>query len=186
MIKNKQDLRDYLYWDRIALGKGKAPKLVGDYIYKFQIALRKCEYYRNTGIKNPFSVFYAFQYKRLSVKLGFTIPLNVFDKGLSIAHYGTIVVHPAAHVGRNCRIHEGVTIGATNGMAQAAEIGDNVFLASGAKIIGGISIASDVAVGANAVVVKDISESGTTWGGVPAHKISNHNSRGNLNANLFN
>ena len=117
--------------------------------------------------------------------MGFSIPKNVFDKGLAIVHYGAIVVANNAKVGANCRIHEGVTIGATNGSEKAPIIGNNVFLASGAKIIGDISIADDVAIGANAVVVKSIDEEATSWGGVPAKKISGESSRSNLCSMLF-
>lgn len=125
------------------------------------------------------------KYKRLSLKLGFSIPLGVFAEGLSIAHYGTIVVNSAAKVGKNCRIQEGVNIGATNGSTKAPIIGNNVFIGTGAKIIGNITIADDVAIGANAVVVKSITEPGTTWGGVPAKKISSNNSHSNLSPYLF-
>ena len=55
-------------------------------------------------------------------------------------------------------------------------IGNNVFLASGCKIIGEVEITDNVAVGANAVVVKNIVEKGTTWVGVPAKKVSNNDS----------
>ena len=106
----------------------------------------------------------------MSLKLGFSIPINVFGPGLSIAHYGTIVVNPTARIGKNCRIHEGVTIGATNGDTRSALIGDNVFIGSGAKVIGNICIAPDVAIAANAVVVTNIQEAGTTWGGYPQKK----------------
>ena len=113
--------------------------------------------------------------------LGISIPINVFDLGLSIVHYGTIVVSQGATVGANCRIREGVTIGATNGSAKAATIGDNVFIGSGAKIIGEVSISSNVAIAANAVVVRDvICENGCTVGGVPAKIISNNNSSSNI------
>ncbi len=104
---------------------------------------------------------------------------------MSIAHYGTIVVNSAAKVGKNCRIHEGVNIGATNGSAKAPIIGDNVFIGTGAKIIGDITIANDVAIGANAVVVKSIEDSGVTYGGIPAKKISDKNSHSNLSSFLF-
>ena len=124
-------------------------------------------------------------FKRLSLKLGFSIPAGVFAEGLSIAHYGTIVVSAGATVGKNCRIHEGVNIGATNGSEKAATIGNNVFIGTGAKIIGEITIADDVAIGANAVVVKSITEPGTTWAGVPARKISSNNSHSNLSPQLF-
>ena len=185
MIKNKSDLKYYLERDRIALGKTGAPKLIGDYIYKFQVAMRKYEYYANTGKLGILGRFHKLIYQMLGYKLGFAIPINTFESGLCIAHFGTIVVSKGAKIGKNCKIHEGVTIGATNGCEKAATIGDNVFIASGAKIIGDVQIANDVAIGANAVVVKSITEAGTTWGGVPAKKISDHNSHSNLNKGLF-
>ena len=78
-----------------------------------------------------------------------------------------------------------VCIGATNGSEKAPVIGDNCFLGTGAKVIGEITIADNVAIGANAVVCKSIEEPGTTWGGVPAKKISENSSRSNLCRNLF-
>ena len=133
----------------------------------------------------PFRVFYKLRWHYLSVRLGFSIPINVFDKGFSIAHRGAIAVAQSAKVGVNCRIHEGVNIGSTNGSPKAPIIGNNVFLATGAKVIGDILIADNVAIGANAVVVKTIAEEGTTWAGVPAKKISNNSSRKNLSNELF-
>lgn len=192
MITTKNELKHYLLQDAIALNcdERQRPSLFGDEIWKFQRLLRKTEYY--TNLYNKSKKYYIFHYlwhkfrfHKLSVKLGFSIPLNVFGPGLSIAHYGTIVVNSAAKVGKNCRLHEGVNIGATNGSAAAPQIGDNVFIGTGAKIIGDISIADDVAIGANAVVVKSITESGVTYGGVPAKKISSNNSHSNLASGLF-
>ena len=191
MIQTKDDLRTYIKQDAIALkcdGK-KRPRLFGDEIWKFQRTLRKLEYYTNRGNHNKLfklkSLITRFRFKRLSIKLGFSIPINVFEEGLSIAHYGYIVVNKHAKVGKNCRIQEGVTIGATNGNTNAPKIGDNVFIGSGAKIIGDISIADDVAIGANAVVVKSIMEGSATYAGVPAKKISDNNSHSNLAPKLF-
>lgn len=191
MITTKKDLDYYLLQDAIALRcSRKRPKLFGDEIWKYQIILRKAEYYSNSfhNSKNHLLlhyIWYKFKLHKHSLKLGFTIPINAFGPGLSIAHYGTIVVSSAAKVGKNCRIHEGVNIGATNGSASAPQIGDNVFIGTGAKIIGDISIANDVAIGANAVVVKSITESGVTYGGVPAKKISSNNSHSNLASGLL-
>lgn len=165
MIKTKKDLLEYLEQDRIALHQDKKkPKIFGDEIWKYQIVLRKYEYYKNTH-KKIMSVIYKFKFHKLCIKYGFSIPLNVFDKGLSIAHIGSIVVNGNAKVGQNCRIQEMVNIGATNGTSDSPQIGNNVFIGTGAKLIGGIKIADDVVIGANAVVVKDIDEPGTTWGG---------------------
>ena len=48
MITSKQDLKEFLEADRIALGrKGKKPAW-NDFIWKFEISLRKAEYYHNT------------------------------------------------------------------------------------------------------------------------------------------
>ena len=192
MITTKNELKYYLAQDAIALrcGDKKHPRFFGDEVWKFQIILRKTEYYDNLykRQKKQYILHRAwskFLFHKHSVKLGFSIPLNVFGPGLSIAHYGTIVVNSAAKVGKNCRLQEGVNIGATNGSVSAPVIGDNVFIGTGAKIIGDISIADDVAIGANAVVVKSITETGVTYGGVPAKKISSNSSRSNLPSALF-
>ncbi|MFS9323635.1 serine O-acetyltransferase [Lactococcus lactis] len=186
MITNKKDYLSYLEQDKKALGiEKKYPSLIGDEVWKFQRRLRKTEFFKNTSngniIKKLFYIFSMIRFHRLRVKYGFSIPLNVFGPGLSIAHFGSIVVNGNAKVGENCRIQDSVTIGATNGESDAPVIGNNVFIGSGARIIGKVNIASDIAIGANAVVVKDFNKSGITIGGVPAKKISDNNSHSNLN-----
>ena len=150
---------------------------------------RKYEFYSNTAPHSAAAKIlrriYQLRYHRASVRLGFSIPINVFGPGLSIAHYGTIVVNKNARVGKNCRIQENVTIGATSGQNEAPVMGDNIFLGSGARVIGDIRIGSDTAVGANAVVVRSFPEGGVTLGGVPARVISGNSSRSNLNRELF-
>lgn len=185
MIQSKEDLLYYLDRDKKSLCiSRKRPKFYSDEVWRFQILLRKREYLSNCKkslLFLPQKLYYHYKFKKLSLKLGFTIPLNVFGPGLAIVHYGTIVVSEGAKIGANCRIHEGVTIGATNGSSEAAEIGDNVFIGSGAKIIGHVKISSNVAIAANAVVIKDIiSENGCTVGGVPARIISNNTSSLNI------
>lgn len=169
MITNKNDLTYYLECDKVALRISDSvhhPRPF-DSIWKYQRLLRYTEYYKNSpsGLHKVLYQFYRFRWKKLGQKLGFTIGLNVFGPGLSIAHYGTIVVNENARVGENCRIHEGVTIGSTNGSSNAAKIGDNCFIGSGAKIIGDISIGNDVAIGAGAVVVHDVNENNVAVGG---------------------
>lgn len=191
MITNKSDLKYYLAQDAVALRcNKKRPKLFGDEIWKYQIVLRKAEYYTNSFRNSKKHLFfhyawYKFIHHKYSLKLSIFIPINVFGPGLSIAHSGAIVVNSAAKVGKNCRLHECVNIGATNGSAAAPQIGNNVFIGSGAKIIGNISVADDVAIGANAVVVKSIDEAGVTYGGIPAKKISSNNSHSNLCPDLL-
>lgn len=191
MIQTRSDLREYLQQDAKANGRQSVRcKLWGDEIWRYIVTLRHLEYHSNQkGLSRrvflPVRLCCKLRLHRQGVKLGFTIPINVFGKGLSIAHRGTIVVANSAVIGENCRIHEGVTIGATNGSSRAARLGNNVFLASGAKVIGDITIADDVAIAANGVVTRSITEKGTTWGGVPAKKISDRDSHSNLNRLLF-
>lgn len=187
MIESKQDLKYYLEQDRIALKRSKH-KIIKDKIWKFEILLRKSEYYCNCmpRILKKIGSLYKKRLYSLGLKCGgFSIPINCFGPGLSIAHYGPIVVNNSTKVGKNCRIHEGVTIGATGRSGQAAHIGDNCFIATGAKVIGDIKIGNDIAIGANAVVTKSFLEDGITLGGVPAKKISDHTSRDFLAEGLF-
>ena len=185
MIQSKADLKRYLEQDRIALRKTKKrPSIAGDEIWRYEILLRKTEYFLNCK-KNPFgkavALWYHYRLRKMGRKLcGYHIPPNAFEEGLSIAHWGPIVVHPSARIGKNCRIHQCVTIGATNGQTQAARIGDNVFIGPCSSIIGDITIGSDIAIGANTVVTKSFTDDGITIAGTPAKKISDNNSHSNL------
>lgn len=185
MIESKQDYKLYLEQDKLALGKEyMRPKFIGDEIWIFQRLMRKTEYYKNchkTIFSKIYSYFLLFKYHKMRIKLGFSIPLNVFGPGLSIAHRGTIVVNGNSKIGKNCRIQECTTIGATNGNEKAPILGDNIFIGSGARIIGNIKIADNIAIGANALVNKSFEEKNITVAGVPAKKISSNNSFGNLN-----
>lgn len=185
MILSKNDYLFYVESDRLALGKDKQFSFYTiDPIWRFQRLLRKTEYFKNckkTIFDNFVYLFYRFLLHRLSIKLGFSIPLNCFGAGLSIAHYGTIVVNSGAKIGENCRIHVGVNIGTEAGFKdKAPKIGNNVYIGPGAKIFGDISIADGVVIGANAVVNKSIFKENITVGGIPAKQISSKSSDGLL------
>jgi serine O-acetyltransferase len=179
MIMSKDDYRYYLKCDSKALGR---PRNVFYYffdeIWVFQRALRRAEFHRNTGAFVLLRVVSFLWYKVMAGRLGFTIPLNVFGPGLSIAHRGTIVVNAGAKVGKNCRIHVCVNIGTLPGHdSLAPSIGDNCYIGPGAKIYGPILIGNDCVIGANAVVNKSFSGS-CTIAGVPASVISQKSSDG--------
>ena len=181
MIKTKEDLLYYLEQDRLNLKINRKKPTKYDIIWKYEIILRYHEYYHNKEKKNLFDKiklrYYKNKHFKWTMKYTTSIPLNVCGPGLSIAHLGAIYVNSRSRVGANLRIQSGVTVG---GVAKTPDtlpvIGDNVYIGSGAKVIGPVKIADNVAIGANAVVCKDILEEGTTWAGVPAKKISNNNS----------
>ena len=181
MIRTKQDLHYYLECDRIAMSKkGKAKPW--DITYWFLYCLRHYEYWHNqSGImKKIMSPFWHLRFKRISEKCGFTIPINIIGPGLCLPHYGTIVISNNAIIGENCKIHAGVNIGASSGKPDAKQIGNNVYIGPGAKIIGEGIIADNVVIGANAVVIGSIEEAGITVGGIPAKKISDKDSYNHL------
>ncbi len=180
MIRNRSDYRRYLEADRVSLGSPNGLRArLSDEIWRFQRSLRRFEYHLNTG--SVMKVFVQIAWKAQARRLGFTIPPNVFGPGLSIAHYGSIVISSAARVGDNCRLHVGVNIGTKAGVASnAPTIGSNCYIGPGAKLFGSITIGNGTVVGANAVVTKDFRAGNCTLGGIPARIISDRNSDGLL------
>ncbi len=156
-------------------------------VFRFTILLRFNEYLLNTRKFLLLRSFPLFWFKRLSVRLGFSVPFNVFEPGLVIVHYGLLVVNPSAKIGKNCRIHAGVNIGASAGfkmdtdkVSYAPTIGDNCYIGPGAKIFGPIKIGHNCVIGANAVVNKDFFEDRVTIAGIPATIISDKGSEGKI------
>lgn len=183
MINSRQDYLRFIEADRIALNYPKYNVLLSiklylkrDKILTFQRLLRRVEYLGNTKdnnfiINKIVYVFWKIKLKNLSLKLGFSIPENVFGPGLAILHYGPIIVNSRTRIGANCRIHVGTNIGESGGVAGAPVIGNNVYIGPGAKIFGRIKIVDNVAIAANAAVNKDCLEPNHIYGGVPAKKI---------------
>jgi serine O-acetyltransferase len=102
--------------------------------------------------------------------------------GLHIGHTGGIVVSQYAKIGKNCNLSHQGTIGIKNrGKHKGApEIGDNVYIGPGAKVIGGIKVGNFVAIGANAVVTSDVPDHAVVVG-MPARVISCEGSLGYVN-----
>lgn len=178
MIRNKEELKYYLETDKKVYGIiRKYPRLWGDEVWKFQIALRKEEYYYSQrGIFNKFMMkLWRRIHKYYGLKLGFDIPVCTFGPGLRINHFGLVVVNERARIGAYCDLHQGVNIGMDGlDLDNVPILGDNVWIGPGAKLFGKISIANNIAIGANAVVNKSFLEENITIAGVPAHKISDN------------
>lgn len=81
-----------------------------------------------------------------------------------------IIVNCASKVGDYCSITSGVVIAQAHN--QCPTIGDYVEMTIDSKILGGITVADHVRIGAGALVIKNILEPNTTWEGVPAGKIN--------------
>jgi serine O-acetyltransferase len=171
-----EDYEFYIKADKLALGKNNEnPRIIGDEIWKFERLLRKAEYYHNCKSSLIYKIdlkYILFRYHRLSVHLGFSIPINIFGPRLCIAHRGTIIVNKNARIGKNCRIHACTNVGSNRDNVSAPQIGNNVYIGPGAKIFGEIVIADNIAIGANSVVNKSFYEKGISIAGIPAKKIN--------------
>jgi serine O-acetyltransferase len=96
------------------------------------------------------------------------------DRGLCLAH-GYVVIDGGTSIGKNCSINPYVTIGLTNSSKvgfslRGPALGDNVYIGTGAKILGPVTIGDNVKIGANAVVITDIPDNHTAVG-APARAI---------------
>jgi len=100
-------------------------------------------------------------------------PETQVGAGFYIGHFGGIVVNYQARIGKNCNLNCGAIIGATYGGRHPGvpTILDRVYIGPGAKIIGGITIGNDVAIGPNSVVVDTIPD-GSVVVGIPGRIIS--------------
>lgn len=175
MIQSAEDLKYYIEEDSkwYVVGNRKKPRLLSDEVWHYLIAMRKLEYYTNCGngggkLKK---IYWRWRFHNLGIKLGFDIPLNTCGPGLCIRHWGNVVVNPLAKIGANCIIQQGVVIGRGNHEDEVPTIGDNCYIGPGAKLYGKITVADNIAIGANAVVNKSFTEPGVVIAGVPAKVV---------------
>jgi len=188
MITSKKEYKEFLLEDRKALNRvgRKFPLTLLDWPLRYEIVLRRAEYYTNCKkslLYRPLVLFFQLRHRIMGNKCGYSIPLNTCGKGLNLAHVGTVIINADARIGDYCRIHADVNIGTEAGAEvknKAPQIGNNVYIGPGAKLFGGITIADKIAIGANAVVNKSFDTASITIAGVPAVKISDKGSRGLL------
>ena len=87
---------------------------------------------------------------------------------LFIDHGMGIVIGETATIGNDCTIYHNVTLGGTgkDKYKRHPDIGNNVMVGCGAKVLGPIKIGNNVKIGANAVVTKNV-EANSTVVGIP-------------------
>ena len=77
-----------------------------------------------------------------------------------------IVIGETTTIGDNCTIYHGVTLGGTgkDKYKRHPDLGNNVIVGCGAKVLGPIKIGDNVKIGANSVVLKEVPEDSTVVG----------------------
>ncbi|MGE5597636.1 MAG: serine O-acetyltransferase, partial [Hyphomicrobiales bacterium] len=88
-----------------------------------------------------------------------------------LMNHGHVIIDGHTWIGPNCSIAPFVTIGLDTGGPDVAydgpDIGANVFIGTGAKILGRVRVGHNARIGANAVVLRDVPDNSTAVG-VPA------------------
>lgn len=92
-----------------------------------------------------------------------------FGPGFVLIHPIGVVINASVRAGENVWIESSVVIGDNRG--QCPVLRDDIFIGSGAKVIGGVDLGAGVRVGANAVVLHDV-PAGVTVVGIPAKPLS--------------
>ncbi|MDO4254171.1 MAG: hypothetical protein Q4C81_03350 [Kocuria sp.] len=116
------------------------------------------------------------------IPLNLSIPAEVrIGEDLKLMHYGFgTVIYPEVTIGNRVRIYHQVTIGRQDAHLQRKdspfghlEIGDDVVLFPGCKVLGGAGItriANGTIVGANSVLLNSTGEN-EIWAGIPARRV---------------
>jgi len=129
-------------------------------------------------LKKILLLFAVLNQKLIEILTGISLPYTAkIGKRFYIGHPGQIILNGNTTIGVNCNISQGVTIGVSGrgDKRGVPVIGNNVYMGANAVIAGKIKVGDGVVIGANTLVINDISDNVTVLG-VPAKKISNNNS----------
>lgn len=176
-IKTRAELREYLAADcaRYPLSARRiVPYLLqiseGAILRRHIVLLRKTEYYTNTG-RRLLALLYHARLMKFQNRHCLHVPLNSCGKGLWISHVFPLCMNGNVTIGEYCRIMPNVSVIGDDTDDLAPSVGDHVTLGIGCTLIGDITIADGITVGAGAVVTKSFLEPGITIAGVPAKKL---------------
>jgi serine O-acetyltransferase len=93
-------------------------------------------------------------------------PGATIGRRLFIDHGMGVVIGETAEIGNDCTIYQGVTLGGTGKEKgkRHPTLGDNVLVASGAKVLGSFTIGSNSKIGAGSVVLREVPPNSTVVG----------------------
>ena len=105
-------------------------------------------------------------------------PGATIREGLFIDHGTGIVIGETAELGRNVTLYQGVTLGGTGKEKgkRHPTIGNNVVVASGAKVLGSFTVGDHAKIGAGSVVLKAVPAYATVVG-IPGRVVVMHGKR---------
>lgn len=118
-------------------------------------------------LKQLLTALYLLAKAFVVMAFGIYIPVRAdIGRGFTIHNFSSIFICDA-QIGENLIVFQNVTIGYLRGQPQPPQLGNNVFLGAGAKVLGSVKIGDNVVVGPNSVVLSDVPPNCTVMG-VPA------------------
>ncbi len=182
-----EELKDIVYSDlyRFTGNKRRLSKVYLTFIqewfsspeFKFLNSFRRTQYYflamekGPKGIKNFKNHFlfnlYNISLNHYTTKYQFQIPYETrIGKGLYIAHFGRIIIHPKSVIGHNVNISTGVVIGTQfRGPRKGApNIGNYVWIGANAVIVGNIRVGNNVLIAPGAYINFDVPDNSIVIG----------------------
>ena len=105
-------------------------------------------------------------------------PGAIIGDGLFIDHGTGIVIGETAELGKNVTLYQGVTLGGTGKEKgkRHPTIGNNVVVATGAKVLGSFKVGDHAKIGAGSVVLKEVPPHATVVG-IPGRIVVLHGMR---------
>ena len=105
-------------------------------------------------------------------------PGATIGDGLFIDHGTGIVIGETAEIGKNVTLYQGVTLGGTGKERgkRHPTIGNNVVIATGAKVLGSFKVGDHAKIGAGSVVLKEVPPHATVVG-IPGRIVVLHGKR---------
>ena len=144
--------------------------------FRFSFWLRLTQFELH-NFKGPLYIISLLVLRHYQFKYGIGIhPSNEIGPGLYIGHWGGIFINPMAKIGANVNLSPGVLVGQAykkegDGFGTPI-IGNRVFLANNAKVVGDVVVGDDCVIGINSVLMQSIDEKSVAVG-MPA-KVHSH------------
>jgi serine O-acetyltransferase len=123
-------------------------------------------------IRIPLKVLSYFGNKMCEVFMEMCIdPQATIGPGFYIGHIGGVHINPGAVLGSNCDVAHRVTIGTSAmGRQGSPTLGNDVYIGTGATLVGKIKVGDGAKIAANTLVISNI-PAGATVMGVPGRII---------------
>lgn len=181
---NKKELNEIIKEDKeIYFGKFSFKnifKRLTKYPYceigKYVILCRKAGYYTNNrkGLWNwVLCVYYTRKKNKMGQKVNIEFGPNEFGRRLRIYH-GNVVVNGYCHIGDDCSLYGSNCIGNKGvgyDLKDVPQIGNNVSIGVGTKVIGNIKINDGISISSVSLVNKNLEESNSLYAGIPVRFI---------------